>query len=717
MLDYYKYQDDVIKIKTEFLALATSHFNDPKQLQLIKKALDYAERAHYGQNRKSGQPYIIHPIITAKYLMEWKMDYETVIGGLLHDLIEDTNITYQQLVLEFDYTIADIVQTVSKVTKYSKKKRDDINEKKLNNMYVVQVFLSMSKDLRAIAVKLADRTHNIETINFLTPTKQVSIAKETLEIYATIAGRLGMYNVKTRLEDLSFKIIDPTSYNSIKKQVSKLEDKIFDTWNRIKNQIKNLLDVENIPYEIQARIKGIYSIWKKMEKGYLPENIHDIFAMRIIVEKDLECYKVLGLIHLNFIYIINAFKDFISLPKWNLYRCIHTTVVVNHFLIEFQIRTKEMHEISQMGLAAHWKYKEKDKYLHVSQKLIDEFLQGRDASVEIIKGISQNQLFDILVQNDNQFYVSSNHTTLLDLAYRYDNNKLKYLVTTFKNGEMVDFDTRIQKGDVVQFHYGKHVTMNESWTQMTQNLSLINHIKWVCQERTRKKLSNLHNFLKECQTYLQVDAIDENNYKKRFNYLNYKNLEDYIDGMKKIAIERETVFDFLSLDEKTWKEAYKILKKKLAIKVYWDTYYEPLEGIAPDKIITSDCCSKYPNNHLVGILKNNVLKVHRHDCNKASMHRGKRVVVNWNMKELAKKPCLFNVKLKIFGNLTPTIANQIAQMLLQHKVIIEKIDIQKHLDHIKFKGDLMLRINNDNQLKKLLEDLIHKKYINNYEII
>ncbi|WP_391591551.1 Guanosine-3',5'-bis(diphosphate) 3'-pyrophosphohydrolase / GTP pyrophosphokinase [[Mycoplasma] cavipharyngis] len=714
---YHNHQQLIDDLKNEFYQKVHELKFDKTEMKKINKAIQFAENAHFGQNRKSGEPYLAHLIITATKLCAWKMDYETICAGLLHDVIEDTEVTYNDLLLEFGFDIADIVQTVSKVTQYSKRKRDGVISNNQSNVYIVQVFLSLSKDLRAIVVKLADRTHNMETINFLSYEKQQSIARETLDIYASIAGRMGMYNIKTQLEDMAFKIIDPHSYSLIYKYLRKLESNSQNQWDRIRSQIKNMLDVEAIEHKIEHRIKGIYSIYRKTEKGYLIENIHDIFAMRIIVKDPLQCYLVLGLIHLNFIYIVNAFKDFISSPKWNLYRSIHTTIIVNRFLMEFQIRTEEMHEISQMGLAAHWKYKEGRDYLPLSKKMIDEFLQGREASVEVIKEISKNELFDVFISNDNQFYVSTSKTTILDLAFRYNLEKFPYLANAFLNGEMVSFDSRVHKGDVVHFNYTNITKMEESWIRSTQNIHLINHIENFVKKRNIKIQSNIDKFWSNVQKYLKIPEINENNYKRRLSYLGYKNINDFLEEISKSELDSEIIYNLFSNNKEVWQKSFGIIKKFFAQKIFLNTYFEPPIGIFPDKIVITDCCSKFPYLHLIGVLKNNILKVHRYDCPKANSNQGKRVVINWDKKLLSSDPRQFKVKMKIFGKLTQTITNQILHTMLQHKVLILKVDVEPSLNDLDFKANVIIRINDHNQLSRLINNLKIKGFVKDVEII
>ena len=309
---------------------------DAKQAQIseenikeIEKAAKFAELKHFGQFRKSGEPYIIHPLATAKILLSWRMDVETIITGILHDVLEDTPTTEQEIQDNFGVDVLNLVKYVTKVSLLSKEnRREHLQKSELENNYIVQVFLSMSEDIRGMIVKLADRYHNMTTIQYLRPDKQKQIASETMDIYAKVAGRLGMYRLKTDLQDLAFEVLNPDEFIATKNRINLIVEVNNSQWHAMIEQIKHILDSYSIEYEIKERLKGIYSTWEKITKNYAIKEIHDIYAIRIIVNDNLECYKVLGLIHLNFKFLKNAFKDYISSPKLNSYQSIHKLELV-----------------------------------------------------------------------------------------------------------------------------------------------------------------------------------------------------------------------------------------------------------------------------------------------------------------------------------------------------------------------------------------------------
>lgn len=282
------------------------------------------------------------------------MDTPTIITGILHDVLEDTSCSKEEIIEKFGKKVCELVEAVTKVSKLSGENRAKQTYDNANNQYIIKVIMSMSKDLRAVMVKIADRMHNMQTINHLRREKQLRIANETFNIYANIAGRLGLYQQKTKLLDLSFSIMEPEKYQEVKSEIDKLLENNEDNLNLVKEQINDILKKTNIDFQIYERIKGIYSTYKKIEKGIQVKDVHDIFAIRIVGDYTaLKCYEILGLIHLNFTFLPQTFKDYISSPKLNLYQSLHTTITNKKLLLEVQIRNTSMDETANFGVAAH----------------------------------------------------------------------------------------------------------------------------------------------------------------------------------------------------------------------------------------------------------------------------------------------------------------------------------------------------------------------------
>ena len=326
--------------------------------------------------RKSGEPYILHPLEAAIFLCEWKMDANTIIAGLLHDVLEDTQTTEKESGDRFGADVLAMGVGVTKVSTVTNENRSKENKKKVyTNESLMKVLLSISTDLRIIIIKLADRLHNMNTISHLNAEKQKRIAKETFDVFANIAGRIGMYDLKTTLLDLSFAVLYTKEYEKTKIETEEYIQKNQNKVDEFNQTIIKLLRNDNIKVELKTRVKGIYSTNKKLifEKIRV-KDVYDIFASRIIISgTQLDCYKILGMAHLNFTFLSKRFKDYISRPKLNLYQSLHTIIVYKGIYIELQIRNQEMDEISSFGLAAHWRYKErKSNSSEVINKIVNQ---------------------------------------------------------------------------------------------------------------------------------------------------------------------------------------------------------------------------------------------------------------------------------------------------------------------------------------------------------
>ncbi len=342
-----------VRNKIENVIKMVKQYDPDANTDMIMRAFELADHAHEGQKRKSGEDYIIHPVAVAYILAEYRMDVETITAALLHDVIEDTVYTHDYIAQEFSDTVADLVEGVTKIGKIEFQSKEESQAENLRKMV-----MAMSKDIRVILIKLVDRLHNMRTLEYMTPAKQQEKSRETMDIYAPIANRLGIQAIKAELEDLSLKYLDADSYYSLVKKVKNRKQIRDEYINRVIDILKVKIEEVGIDAKIYGRSKHFYSIYRKMKAQHRQfDQIYDLIAVRVIVDSVKDCYGVLGIVHTQWKPIPGRFKDYIAMPKPNMYQSIHTTVIgPGGDPFEIQIRTKEMHETAEYGIAAHWKY-------------------------------------------------------------------------------------------------------------------------------------------------------------------------------------------------------------------------------------------------------------------------------------------------------------------------------------------------------------------------
>ena len=442
--------------KAEFLEKILS-INSKYDTELIGKAFDTANRLHDGQFRKSGEPYIIHPVNVAYILAEMGMDDATIVGGLLHDVVEDTDYTREQLVNDFGEEIALLVDGVTKLGTIKFESKEEIQAENFRKM-----FLAMSKDIRVLIIKLADRLHNMRTMEYMKPEKIVEKCNETLDIYAPLASRLGISKVKFELEDLALKYLHPEEFQELKQKVNKRKEEREETINNVIAEIKDALDGMNLHYDIYGRAKHYYSIYKKMKMQHKQiDEIFDLIAVRIIVDNVKDCYAVLGIVHTMWKPIPGRFKDYIAMPKPNMYQSLHTTVIGdNGEPFEIQIRTYEMHQVAEYGIAAHWKYKEGDTsgkssgddiklaWLRQSLEWQKDLKDPKDFLETMKMDLFASQVFVFTPKGDVIELPAG--STPLDFAFKIHSAIGCKCVGAKVNGKMVTIDYTLQNGDIVE---------------------------------------------------------------------------------------------------------------------------------------------------------------------------------------------------------------------------------------------------------------------------
>jgi GTP pyrophosphokinase len=449
----------------------------------IKKAIDFATKAHEGQHRTSGEPFITHPLAVAEILTEWGMDDDTIIAGILHDTVEDTDITLDQIKNEFGESVAFLVDGVTKLSSARRGMRDIDSYLPKTKDNFLRLMIALGADIRVLIIKLADRLHNLRTLSALPPDKQQKIAKETLEIFAPLADRLNMGRLRVELADLSFSYVDPKRYKELKELIEKYNKSAEKTLAKIEKEVSELLTKEKLEFEISGRVKSVYSLHRKLAKyNQNIGQIYDLTALRIIVPDITSCYLTLGLIHSLYTPMEGRIKDYIAMPKQNGYQSIHTTVITpDKKIIEFQIRTREMHEYAERGLAASFYYNEQKvtknykegKIQHLPTNLlwITE-LQTAAARLREGKKVDLNKLKLNLFADKIFVYTPKGDiielakgSLPLDFAYRLHSEIGGHVTGVKINGKISNLNKKLQQGDVVEIITSKNQTPKESWLQ------------------------------------------------------------------------------------------------------------------------------------------------------------------------------------------------------------------------------------------------------------
>ncbi|MEG1820737.1 MAG: RelA/SpoT family protein [Malacoplasma sp.] len=684
----------------------------------IKSAYNFALKKHENQLRKSGEAYIIHPLETAISLLEWKMDCDTIITGLLHDILEDTDCTEKQMEKKFGPDITKMVKIVSKVSKISDKNRSEPKIKYDNNEYLIKVLMSISSDIRPMMVKIADRLHNMRTISHLKKEKQEKIANETFNIYANIAGRLGMYHQKTMLLDLSFSVLEPDRYEKMKKKLDDLVKNNKDKLNNLKTEILNILKLNQIECVIIERIKGVYSTFKKHERGINLNEIHDIFALRIIGEyNELKCYEILGIIHLNFTQLPKTFKDYISNPKLNMYQSIHTTITFKRILVEIQIRNNVMDNIANLGIASHWQYKEENKETKKFQEsLIKDIIEKNDGeSGQRLKYLSRTSIFDVLLMNNSKWYIMNENSTALDLAYKYNPNKVAFISKITKEGVPILLSHPLRKDDIISIDYSEKIQADNSWVEYTT----IDDCKEIFE---KMKVEDVDYEVLEDQffTYLKKtlgpNIALAKDIKKRLQLLGIDTLKDFIKNFHNNSeIDNQIVSDLFNKN-KIWKDSFRYLLN-LRNKNTLDAFdIKNIKGLFFKKIHFTNCCTKLPGIEIVGNLIKNDLYIHKFNCKHINKTK-KIVVLQWNDEKLEEFPNLFNFTFFITYNKKNMRTNKILHVITGKgfEIISIEAKIEPQSENVKVKFIILSQ--NYLLAKKLLDEIKNKFNLLQIDII
>ena len=620
----------------------------PKEdIEKISKALGFAEYAHKGQLRKSGDPFIVHPVETARYLADLNCDTTTLVAALLHDVIEDCDVSYTQLEREFGRHVAELVDGVTKLNRLdiniaASSDDNSSNDLRINNAASLRkMLIAMSKDLRVILIKLSDRLHNMSTLSSLAEDRQIMISQETLEIYAPLAHRLGMWDVKWRLEDLAFRCIQPDSYKEIASLISRKRLEREKYINLVQDMLNSSLKESNIDAIVMGRAKHLYSIYKKIEayeeQGKDFDDIHDLFALRVLVNSKVDCYTTLSIVHELWHPLSGQFDDYIANPKENMYQSLHTTVMgLNGMPLEVQIRTHEMHRLAEFGIASHWTYKEgkqsNEKYetkINWLRQLIDvqKGSSGPEEFLENIKtDIFQDQVYVYTPKGD--IFELPVGSTPIDLAYRIHTEIGHRCIGAKVNGKLVPLDYKLTSGDSAEILTSK-VARGPSldWLNVhagyIQTATAKERIKsWF---RRQERSTSLNKGREMFQKDLKKFNIEESE-QEVAKTLKFSSVEDFFAALGSGSITIQQVLSKLN-------DPLPLKINSLSSSAVRDLT-SSVEVLGVGDLLTNlaKCCSPLPGDDIVGyITRAKGITVHQLGCEniQKEQDRERVVEVNW----------------------------------------------------------------------------------------
>ena len=702
----------------------------------IKKAYDFVVEKHKTQFRKSGEPYVQHLIETAYTVAKLQGGPSTIIAGFLHDVVEDTDVTTEEVEALFG---SDVSHLVEAVTKIQRMQLNRIDEEEFEAEGHRKIFIAMAKDIRVIIVKLADRLHNMRTLEWLKPNRQIAISRETLEVYAPVAHRLGLNKIKSELEDLSLKYLEPEKYNHVVNLLNENTKNRSESLVRLKKKLADLLYEHNIPFiQIESRVKSIYSIYKKMFiKGRDFNEIYDIMALRVITKTELNCYEILGLVHSVYKPLPGRFKDYIAMPKPNLYQSLHTTIISGDGqFFEIQIRTEEMDEIAEEGIAAHWRYKEGSKYSpEKEQKEIEEKLHWfRDFVSMSSDELSTDAKEYMATLNKDVFdaniYIFTpkgrvidlpSGSTPLDFAYKIHTGVGDSAVGAIVNGTLVPLGTELKTGDVVEIKTSKSSAgPNEGWLKLVKTNAARNHIRkqltkknmeFVRDEKIAQGKIALTDAFKE-RGYNEQEMIEKVNNPKVLNNFQVDSFESLCVNVSNRNPLPSSIMDFLNLKKKVDPNApLKLTDAKKAIAKNLNPVIVKNAGNVA--INLGPCCTPIPGDDIVGyITRGKGITVHRSNCPNIAKEKNRLIDVYWNEELEAQQ---YQVDIQINGSDRSTLLIDIMGVLAQMKCNCSAISSKVHSSSGTSTIQATLLVHNASKLEDIFNVLRNVKGV--YDIV
>ncbi len=680
-------------------------YNPQADFHLLRKAMLYSAKVHAGQLRRSGEPYLSHPLSVAYILAEMKLDIATIAAGLLHDVIEDGAVTKEELEKEFGKEIADIVDGVTKIGKVAYPKF----EQQIYNLR--RILIAMARDLRVIFVKLADRLHNMRTLNYLPEYKQRRIAEETLQIYAPIAHRLGLGKIKAELEDLSFRYLYPKEFAQLAEKVESMRPILEAKLNRMSERLRALLKERGINATIQKRVKRLYSIFRKLNsKNVGLEHIFDLLALRVITDSESRCYEILGIIHKHWTPLEGRIRDWISNPKPNGYRSLHTTIITREGdKYEIQIRTWQMHMDAEYGIAAHWSYKEgrpvDDYFLSKNWiKSLAEFLQETEEQppyefMEHLKlELYPEEIYVFTPKGD--VITLPKGATPVDFAYAIHTEVGNHCAGARINGKLAPLKTQLKTGDVVEIITSPSATPSRDWLSFVRTSRAKSRIKsWF---RKNERLETVSEGKKRWERFLQnVEAahnikITEKELEERLDKIQISGLEHFY-----YCIATGTLKPNLSLVKRLFPEKLREpeIRKRPALKGMPAVRVEGLDGI---EVSIAKCCKPIKGMPIIAYVSRTGIKIHSTTCPyylSGMLNPEKIKKAEW-----VKDDSLQEVFLRVKVNDVPGALNRVLAKISEKRINISYIQ-GRSLGDGTAEVELVIQVNDVSEYKKAIEEI------------
>ena len=708
-------------------------YHPSTDISMIEKAYKVASEAHEGQKRKSGEPYIIHPLCVAIILADLELDKETIVAGLLHDAVEDTWMTYEEVEKEFGSEVALLVDGVTKLGQLSySADKVEVQAENLRKM-----FLAMAKDIRVILIKLADRLHNMRTLQYMRPEKQQEKARETMDIYAPIAMRLGISKIKVELDDLSLKYLKPDVYYDLVHKVALRKSEREQFVGAIVKEVKKHMDDANIKAQVDGRVKHFFSIYKKMvNQDKTIDQIYDLFAVRILVDTVKDCYAALGVIHEMYKPIPGRFKDYIAMPKPNMYQSLHTTLIgPNGQPFEIQIRTYEMHRTAEYGIAAHWKYKESSDGKAPVGKSEEEKLNWLRQILEWQRDMSDNKEFMSLLKNDLDLFADSVYcftpqgdvktlpsgSTPVDFAYSVHSAVGNKMVGARVNGKLVPIEYEIKNGDRIEIITSQNSQgPSRDWLKLVKSTQAKNKInQWFKKELKEDNILKGKEMLAQ---YARAKGFKIANYTKT-QYLEavlrkygFRDWDSVLAAIGHGGLKEGQVFN--KLVEAYDKENKKNLTDEQVLEAASETQEKlhiaksksgiVVKGIHDVAVRFSKCCNPIPGDEIVGfVTRGRGLTIHRTDCvnvlNMSETDRTRLIEAEWQQPDTKEKE-KYTAEIQVYANNRTGLLVDLSKIFTERKIDLRSINSRTSKQE-KATISMSFEIGSKEELRSLIEKI------------